>query len=175
MNNNGLPDIYTLALDLSDPEHPKAGSPEPFLNDPTYVEADGIFSPDGKFLAYSSSESGIEEIFVRAFPGPAGRWKISKGKFPAWSRSTRQLFFLAPDDHIMVVDYSIEGGVFNAGQPRAWSPMAIRRTSVIQNFDITPDGKRAVIFALPSAGTAPGTVHVTFLLNFFDELRRRVK
>jgi serine/threonine-protein kinase len=175
-NSNGsIPDIYTLALDLGDPEHPKPGKPEPFLADPAIVEVDAAFSPDGRFMAYSSTESGPNEIFVRAFPGPAGKWRISVGKFAAWSRTTHELFFLGPDDHIMVLDYSIEGAGFNAGKPRVWSPNPIRRTSVIQNFDISPDGKRAVIFPHPTADDTQRSLHATVLLNFFDELRLRVK
>ena len=75
------------------------------------MEVDPAFSPDGKFLAYASNESGAEEVFVRPFPGPGGKWKISTagGKFPAWSRATRELLFLGGDDRIMAVE------LFDAG------------------------------------------------------------
>jgi serine/threonine-protein kinase len=172
---DGIPDLYTLPLDLANPDRPKPGTPAPFLNDPSVVEVDGAFSPDGKFMAYASSESGTMDIFVRAFPGPSGKWKISGGHFPAWARAGRQLFYLGEDDHIMVVDYSINGASFSAGEPRVWSPATIRRTNVFQNFDISPDGKRAVIFPAPLRSAALGSLHVTFLLNFFDELQRRLK
>ena len=72
-------------------EKPRPGKAEPFLVTPRAVDVDPAFSPDGRFLAYASNESGIEEVFVRAFPGPGGKWKISTagGKFPVWSRNGR--------------------------------------------------------------------------------------
>jgi serine/threonine-protein kinase len=173
----GVPDIRTLPLDLSDPEHPKPGKAEPFLSDSQVVNVDPAFSPDGKFLAYASSESGKEEVFVRPFPGPGGKWKISTagGKFPVWSRAAHELLFLGGDDRIMVANYTIQGDSFSAGKPRAWSPMQVRRTSVEENFDLAPDGKRVAFFPRPAAEQqSQGSLHATFLLNFFDEVRRRV-
>ena len=126
-------------------------------------------------MAYASSESGSTEVFVRAFPGPAGKWKIAGGHIPAWSRTAHQLFYLRDDGRIMALDYSIDGASVSAGKPRVWSPTLIRRTGVFQNFDISADGKRAVVFGRPPEGQAEGSVHITFLLNFLDELRRRVK
>jgi serine/threonine-protein kinase len=173
--STGLPDIWTLPLDLSNTERPKPGKAEPFLKDPQIVEVDPAFSPDGKFLAYASNESGAEEVFVRPFPGP-GKWKISTagGKFPAFSRTSHELFFLGSEDRIMVVSYSTTGDSFTAGKPRVWSPTQIRRNGVVQNFDISADGKRAVIFPRPAAQEGQGNLHTTFLLNFFDEVRRRI-
>ena len=171
-----MPDIRTLSLDLSDPEHPKPGNAEKFLSDPHVVNVDPAFSPDGKFLAYCSSELGGEEIFVRPFPGPGGKWKISAegGKFPAWSQTSHELLFLGFNDRIMAVDYTVQGDSFSAGKPRVWSPMQIRRTSVAKNFDLAPNGKLVAFFPLPAEDQSRGSLHATFLLNFFDELRRRV-
>ena len=170
-----LPDIRTVPMDLSDPEHPKPGTVEKFLSDPHVVNVDPAFSPDGKFLAYSSSELGGEEVFVTSYPGHGGKWKISAegGKFPAWSRTAHELLFLSSNDRIMAVDYSVEGGSFSAGKPRVWSPTQIRRTSVSKNFDLAPDGKRVVFFPR-AAEQSKGSLHAVFLLNFSDELRRRV-
>ena len=171
--NEGLPVIYTVPIDLSDLEHPKAGKKEPFLVDPTIVQVDPAFSPDGKFLAYVSTESGPNEVFVRPFPGPGGKWKVSQsgGKFPVWSRTAHELLFLGGDDHIMAVDYSTQGDLFRAGKPRIWSPVPVRRMGLRQNFDLSPDGKRVVMFPQPESQES---LHFTFLLNFFDEVRRKV-
>jgi serine/threonine-protein kinase len=113
---------------------------------------------------------------VRPFPGPGGKWKISTagGKFPAWSRATRELFFLGGDDRIWVASYTIEGDSFSAGRPRPWSPTQVLRDGVRQNFDVSADGKRVVIFPRPATEQVEGSLHVTFLLNFFDEVRRRI-
>jgi serine/threonine-protein kinase len=172
---NGLPDVWTLPLDLSDPDRPKPGKAEPFLTE-GIAEVDPVFSPDGKLIAYASSESGREEVFVRPFPGPGGKWKVSSsgGKFPAWSRTTRELFFLGGDDRIMVASYTGGGDSFNAGRPRVWSPTPVRRDGVRQSFDISSDGRRAIVFPSPAQGQTSGTLHATFLLNFFDEVRRRI-
>jgi serine/threonine-protein kinase len=171
----GLPDVLTLPIDLRDPEHPKPGKPEPFLSE-SYVEVDPAFSPDGKFIAYASSESGPNEVFVRSFPGPGGKWKVSTagGKFPAWSPKTNELFFLGGDDRIMVAPYTIAGDSFAAAVPRPWSSTQVLRDGVRQNFDIAPDGRRVVMFPKPPEAKSEGTLHAHFLLNFFDEVRRRI-
>jgi hypothetical protein len=73
-----------------------------------------------------------------------------------------------------VVSYATEGNSFSAGRPRPWSPTQVRRDGVRQNFDVSADGKRVVIFPRPAAEQAEGSLHATFLLNFFDEVRRRI-
>jgi serine/threonine-protein kinase len=172
---SGQVDIFTLPLDISDPDHPKPGKPEPFLNTP-FVEVDSAFSPDGRWIAYESAESGRGEIFVRPFPGPGGKWKISTegGKFPTWSRSGRELFYLGEDDRIMVAGYATQGDSFVPGKPRLWCETPIVRTGFFRPFDLAPDGKRFAVFPRPEAEDGKGSLHVTFLLNFIDELRRRI-
>jgi serine/threonine-protein kinase len=173
-------DIWTLPLDLSDPDHPKPGTPEPFLRDPG-DQFDADFSPDGRWMAYVSAEAGIPQVFVRAFPGgpAAGRWQISSqvgGTFPIWSRTAHELFFLGPDNRIMVAGYSVKGDSFVSDKAREWSPTTILRISVYWPLDLASDGKRFVVFpvAAYTQGEDNNTVHVTVLLNFFDELRRRL-
>jgi hypothetical protein len=62
-----------------------------------------------------------------------------------------------------------------AGEPRLWSCTQIRATAVVSNLDLAPDGKRFAVFPLPdSKAEDQGSVHVTLLLNFFDEVRRRI-
>ncbi len=95
------------------------------------------------------------------------------GKFPTWSRTRKELFWLGGDDRIMVASYATQGGTFSAGRPRVWSPTPLRRDGVRQNFDMSADGTRAVMFPAPS-GQGEGNLHATFLLNFFDEVRRRI-
>jgi Tol biopolymer transport system component len=172
--------IWTLPLDLSDPDHPKPGKPEPFLRAPRRAFM-GKFSPDGRWIAYSSNESGANEVYVRPFPaapaGSGGKWQISNsgGSIPTWSRDGRQLFYERPaDDRIMVVDYTARGDSFVAGKPRVWSDKQISAPSVL-NLDLHPDGKRfAVIPAHEATTQEKGSVHFTFLLNFFDELQRKL-
>ena len=89
-------------------------------------------------------------------------------------RKSTELFFLAGDDRIMVVSYTVEGNSFVAGRPRVWSPTPIRRDGVRANFDISADGTRAVVFPQPPPGQTEESLHAAFLLNFFDEVRRRI-
>lgn len=88
-----LDDIWTVPLE-SDSTGLKAGKPELFLQTP-FDERHPAFSPDGRWLAYDSDESGPLQVYVRAFPDKGGKWRISitDGELPVWSRDGRELFF----------------------------------------------------------------------------------
>jgi Tol biopolymer transport system component/tRNA A-37 threonylcarbamoyl transferase component Bud32 len=175
-------DLWTLPLDVSDPEHPKVGKPELFLQTP-FDERGPAFSPDGRWIAYTSGQSGRFEVYVRPFPGGAssgsGKWQISTagGAHPIWSRNGRELFYETLDNRIMVSTYTAKTDSFAADKPLPWSNTQIMELfgTGIWNLDLSPDGKRFAVIARPEAtGEQRGSVHVTVLLNFFDELRRRV-
>jgi serine/threonine-protein kinase len=170
-------DLWTVTLDLSDPEHPKPGKPELFLRTPSN-ERDGVFSPDGRWIAYTSNESGTRELFVRPFPGPGGKWQISTGgaMYPKWPVGGHTLFYESVgQDRIMAADYVSTGDSFSASKPRVWASLPMLDTSGNVNLDVTPDGKRFAVFPAPDATeSTKGSIHVTFLLNFLDELRRKV-
>jgi serine/threonine-protein kinase len=173
--------LWTLPLDISDPERPKPGKPELFLRTP-FNEAEPAFSPDGRWIAYTSSESGSNEVYVRPFPGGAssgsGKWQISNGGgHPIWSRDGRELFYETPDNRIMAATYTAKGDSFAADKPRSWSNTQIMDLfgTGIWNLDLSPDGKRFAAIPRPEAtAEQKRSVHVMVLLNFFDELRRRV-
>jgi predicted Ser/Thr protein kinase len=169
-------DLWTLPLDTIDPDHPKPGKPEPFLVTPANENVP-MFSPDGRWIAYRSDEAGTNEIYVRPFPAErGGKWQISTGGaiYPIWSNNGRELFYETYDYRIMVVDYTANGDSFVPGKPRLWSEKQLFYPGS-RNLALGPDGKRFVVTAAPdAAGPEKGSVHVTFLLNFLDELRRRV-
>jgi len=168
-------DILTLPVEGSEESGWKPGEPQPFVNS-AYNELEAAFSPDGRWLAYESDESGSFEVYVRAFPGPGGKWQISTfgGLCPKWSRNGKELFYSTEDGKIMVAAYVVSGDSFNADNPRPWSPGQFSRArGYTSNFDLHPDGKRFAVLKAPAAGEcAPGKV--TFILNFFDELRSKV-
>jgi serine/threonine-protein kinase len=169
-------DIMTLPLDLSDPDHPKAGSPEPFLESPS-DKLVPMFSPDGRWIAYRSNESGRFEVYVQPFPAArGGKSQVSTGGglYGIWSNNGRELFYETLDYRIMVVDYTVTGDSFVPGKPRLWSEKRLSYPGN-SNLALAPDGKRFAVFPMPEAeGLEKGTVHVTFLQNFIDELRRRI-
>jgi serine/threonine-protein kinase len=166
-------DLWTLPLDLSDPDHPKPGGPEVFLQTP-YDEITPRFSPDGRWVAYRSNESGTNQIYVRPFPaGGVAKWQISTddGLYPLWSNNERELFFETADNRIMVVDYRVEGNAFVHGKPRLWSNARLFYGGSV-NLDLAPDGKRFIALWEPDEGK--GLARVTMLMNFFDEVRRKI-
>ena len=95
---------------------------EPFLTTP-FTEGAPSFSPDGRWLAYVSDESGRPEIYVQPYPGPGGKWQISTdgGTEPLWNRSGRELFYRT-ENRMMIVDVETPpAGSFSAGKPRCYS------------------------------------------------------
>ena len=168
--NNGSDDLFTAQVE-GDAGHPKLGKPELFLGTP-YAELGANFSPDGRWLAYFSNESGSFQAYVRPFPGPGGRWQISSagGMYPFWSKEGHELFFLGRDGSLMVAGYIASGGSFSPGKPQAWPGLP----SIVANFHIAPDGKHAAVILPEGADKQKPITHLTLLENFFDELQRKV-
>jgi serine/threonine-protein kinase len=137
------------------------------------------FSPDGRWLAYHSTESGRDEVYVRPFPGPDPPVVISNagGETPSWSRTRDELVYTTPgvdyDRVLMAAPYRVRNGVFLAEKPRPWASRAVRLRHILQQhtYALHPDGQRVAI-AQPSEGEAIRPDHLTFVMNFFDALRR---
>jgi eukaryotic-like serine/threonine-protein kinase len=167
-------DIMTLSLQGSEASGWKAEEPKSFLNG-AYDELDPTFSPDGRWLAYYSNESGTFEVYVRPFPGPGGKWLVSAngGMTPRWSRNGKELFYHTIDNRLMVAEYTASGDSFNAGGPRQWSSGQFTARGPTRNFDVHPDGKRIVVMKTPDA-EIPSINKVSFIFDFFEELRRKV-
>src|SRR4029453_8678885 len=87
-------DLMILPMSGDEASGWKAGTPMVFLNGP-FAEDQPMFSPDGRWLAYASTESGQYEVYVRPFPGPGGKWQISTngGVYPTWSRTRHELLY----------------------------------------------------------------------------------
>lgn len=169
-------DIMILAIQGDEKSGWKPGEPKPFLNSP-FSELNPAFSPDGRWLAYQSNESGDFEVYARPFPGPGGKWQVSTGGglFPEWSHNGKELFYRSVDSKIMVVTYTASGDSFRADKPQLWSPGQFTDAgSNTYNFDLHPDGKRFAVLKTPGTGQAAAINKVNIVLNWFDELKRRV-
>jgi serine/threonine-protein kinase len=178
--SSGTYDLWSVPIEEQDGKL-RAGAPEVILQTP-FDERYPAISPDGRWLAYTSNESGKYEIYVRAFPETAsggGKWEISNGggTYPMWSRAGRELYFESLDARILVAAYTASGGSFAAQKPRVWSEKQLSNlVTVSKNLDIAPDGKRfAVILPAEQPGPASSGSRIRMIENFAEELRRRVR
>ena len=96
------------------------------------------------------------------------------GNFAFWSKNGRELFYETIDHRIMAVDYTVKGNSFMPGKPKLWSDRQLFYTGS-SSLELAPDGKRFLVFQpVETTPGEKGSVHVTMLLNFFDELQRRI-
>ena len=151
-------DIWVLPLEGD-------AKPQPFL-DSRFTRGDLQFSPDGKWVAYESNEGGRIEIYVVPYPGPGGKSQVSTdgGTQPRWNRNGRELFFRS-GARMMAVDVETAAS-FQAGAAR----VLFERVS--SDYDVAPDGKRFLM--LKPSTTAGDSTEIHVIVNWFDDLRRRV-
>ncbi|MBM3819498.1 MAG: hypothetical protein FJW14_10870 [Acidimicrobiia bacterium] len=147
-------------------------TPRVFLKTP-FEERHGTFSPDGRWVAYQSNESGREEIYIRPFAGPAvagasaaaagGQWQVSTagGTFPRWRRDGRELYYLAPTGALMAAPIAVTGATLAPGAPVALFPTRIvgggADTGLGRQYDVTRDGRFLINTVLDDAA-APITL-----------------
>jgi Tol biopolymer transport system component len=141
--------------------------PFPFLKT-SFNEVVPAFSPDSRYLAYLSNESGRSEIYVQSFPGPGGKWQVSAegGSDPQWSQDGKELYFRSPDQKIMVAPVTT-GATFEAGTPKALFPVHLDTDLARNRFAPSKDGQRFLLVATPARDAmAPTTV----VLNWMADL-----
>lgn len=131
-------------------------------------------SPDGRWVAHDSDESGQFEVYVRPLAG-VGRWQVSSGggSQPLWSRDGRELFYRRPDGAVMSVPVTTGPGGFEAGGPRALfvdpSYSGAGTQGGGRTYDVAPDGRR---FLMLKQLQSPVPTQVVVVLNWFQELQR---
>ncbi len=158
-------DVWVLKLESD-------RKPRPFLQTPSN-ESIPMFSPDGRWLAYESDESGREEIYVRPFPGPGSKWQISAdgGTEPVWARSGRELFYRNGDE-MMAADIATQPS-FSARKPKVLFEGHYESYGPFSSYyDVSPDGQRFLMVKENQQGTSASQINV--VLNWFEELKRRV-
>ena len=129
---------------------PLAGDsdPIPFLLTP-FTELWGRLSPDSRWMAYMSDESGQPEIYVQDFPESGGKWQISTsgGAYPQWRGDGNELFYLGLDGNLMAVDIEADGDTPVAGIPQVLFPINGPTRLQRNNYDVTADGQRFLVNA----------------------------
>ena len=141
-------------------------------------------SPDGRWIAYASNENGAWAIYVRPFPAGEGKWQVSDvgSAHPRWSGDGRKLFWRT-DDGIMAADVDIQGDSFRSGKVRQlFSGPFQGGTGGISigglqfdDYDVTADGERFVMFPDPEKAGRGDHAHVTLVTRWFDDLERATK
>ena len=152
---------------------------KPLLQHEGYKEAQPKISPDGRWMAYTSDESGQNEIYVRPFPEVnKGRWQVSTsgGGWPLWSPNGRELFYLSNDSAMAV---SVETGpTLSFGTPKTLFRSTYLGSSSTGGtlWDISPDGKRFLLVKDAAANGKPTEFprKINIVVNWFEELRQRV-
>jgi Tol biopolymer transport system component len=164
-NSTGISETYALALDGS-------GKIEPFLQAP-FNQFQAQFSPDGRWVAYTSNESGREEVYVQPFPGPGGKWMVSTegGNYPLWARSGREIFFREEDK-------MMSAAVETLPTFKAWAPRMLFRgggylASYLElgNYDVAPDGQHFLM--IKDKESPASSRELGLVIHWTDELKRR--
>ena len=117
----------------------RKGSP---LFQSKFVDGAGLFSPNGRWIAYISDESGQREVYVQPFPPNGAKWQISSkgGRAPRWRRDGKELFFFGLDTRLQSAAVNTEGTTFSAGVPQS-----LFEARVIGGYDVSMDGQRFLI------------------------------
>jgi Tol biopolymer transport system component len=164
-------DVMILPMEGDDASGWKPGVPTVFVRGPQ-MDWDPQFSPDGHWLAYSSSESGRNEVYVRPFPGagPAVQVSSAGGEFPTWSPTRHEIVY-GLEGQVMVVPYAVQNARFTVEKARPWPGGRYQTRGRNRMFDLHPDGDH-VVLALAAAPARNGTnATAQFVFNFFDELQ----
>jgi Tol biopolymer transport system component len=136
--------------------------PYPFL-ETEFDEAFAIFSPDGRWVAYVSDETGTAELYVRRFQESGGSWRISTdgGTVPRWRRDGKELFYIS-GGKLMAVEVKASESSFELGAPRL-----LFEKSGISNYDVSKDGQQFLIAVPVESSPEP----ITVVLNWTADLK----
>jgi Tol biopolymer transport system component len=139
-----------------------------------FTEVTPQVSPDGRWLAYATDETGRREVFVQAYPGPGGKWRVSSagGGQPAWRADGRELFYRASDGTLMAVPIRVEGAGLDAGTPVAlFNRPTVNYSPFRNSYDVSPDGQRFLVNVLIESGDRAGRVHV--MIGWATEAKKK--
>jgi Tol biopolymer transport system component len=171
MGPKGNFDVSKLSLD--------DGKVQPLLAS-QFREADPAISPDGRWLAYTSDESGRQEIYIRPYASGAGRWQVSDngGGYPRWTKNGRELVYRV-DDGVMAASIEASGDSLRTGKPTRLFTGALRGGisgltiggNNLSDFDVSADGQRFIMFPTSNAEFTNRGI-VTLVTRWSEELTR---
>ena len=133
------------------------------------------FSPDGKWLAYVEYGSGKREVYITPFPSNAGKWQVSLagGRYPRWRRDSKELFFVAKNDSIlMAADVDLSGATPRTGTPKELFGVHLVYSSMTPEwgaYEVAPDGKR---FLVDSMDEIPAAEPINLIVNWDVQLKK---
>ena len=133
---------------------------------------DASLSPDGRWVAYQSRESGQFEVYVQSFPEPTGRWQVSTngGNAPEWRADGKELYYLSPGAVLMAVEIR-EGPGFEAGLPVALFPSSLSTNAFAgRRYRLSTDGQRFLLRVPAGDRSIPP---ITVVMNWAEELGAR--
>jgi serine/threonine-protein kinase len=151
-------------------------TPKPLLNT-RFTERGARLSPDGRWVSYSSNESGRDEVYVQPFPSLAGKWQVSigGGSQPVWSRKGNELFYRGEGAFMAV--RILPGETFSAGPPqKLFEDRYFNKGAGHGGYDVAPDGRFLVVKNVSATRqTETGTpASLVVVLNWLEELKARV-
>jgi len=160
-------DLWIAPQSTGAPGEPQ--KPFPYLASP-FNEENGVFSPDGHWIAYESDESGRPEVYVQAFPltNQKGRISTGGGTDAAWSKNGGELFYLAADKNLMAVPYRATVATFEPGAGKVL--FAVPGNVVRRSYAVTGDGR----FLIGKPADESINEPITLVLNWLEELKARV-
>jgi serine/threonine protein kinase/Tol biopolymer transport system component len=168
-------EVWTLRID----ENGKAQDARRFVEGEEgkaqgFMSSAPAFSPDGHWIAYSSTVSGAPQVYVVPFPGPGGKWQVSTdgGLEPRWSKSGHELFYVM-GTQLFVIAYSANKDVFQPGKPQVVFQDRFQLRLPYTSYDVTPDGQHFVVLQ-DSAGGPSDRAEPTVVINWLEEVRRQV-
>jgi Tol biopolymer transport system component len=156
-----------VVLDLGEENR---GKLTPFVQG-RFMEVRPSFSPDAKWIAYQSNESGRSEIYVQQFPGPGGKWQISTdgGSEPRWSDDGSEIFYLTPASTLMSVPVST-GDTLSAGRPQELFDVRLQPITTRNRWLVSRDGQR-FLFLQPEGSSR--SLPTTVVMNWAESLKER--
>jgi serine/threonine protein kinase len=166
-----------IVFESSDPQRggnlwvlPLFGEMKPYVVLQTeFNESHGRFSPDSRWLAYVSNESGRNEVYVQSFPPSGGKWQVSTtgGSQPHWRSDGKELFYMTPDRKLMAVDVNPQQS-FEVGAPKLLFQTTVARYEAPNRYAVSRDGQRFLI----NSAVEEVSHTMTVVLNWTAEIKR---